>query len=49
MNDSRFTPNAKMEPYWWEAAPRPVLPEPKLPGRTDVVVVGCGYTGVSLR
>ena len=32
MNDTRFTPNAKMEPYWWEAAPRPVLPEPKLPG-----------------
>jgi glycine/D-amino acid oxidase-like deaminating enzyme len=47
MTDAKFAPNAKMEPYWWEAAPRPVLPEPKLPGRTDVVVVGCGYTGVS--
>ena len=47
MSDAQFAPNAKMEPYWWEAAPRPVLPEPKLPGRTDVVVVGCGYTGVS--
>jgi glycine/D-amino acid oxidase-like deaminating enzyme len=47
MTDPKFAPNAKMEPYWWEAAPRPALPEPKLPGRTDVVVVGCGYTGVS--
>jgi len=47
MSDVQFAPNAKMEPYWWEASPRPVLPEPALPARTDAVVVGCGYTGVS--
>jgi glycine/D-amino acid oxidase-like deaminating enzyme len=47
MPDASFTPTAKMEPYWWEEAPRPVIPEPQLPPRTDVVVVGCGYTGVS--
>ncbi|MCX7353708.1 MAG: FAD-binding oxidoreductase [Alphaproteobacteria bacterium] len=47
MPNAQFALNAKMEPYWWEGAPRPVLPEPKLPRRTDVVVVGCGYTGVS--
>ena len=42
-----FTADAKYEPYWWEAAPRLAFPEQKLPARTDVVVVGCGYTGVS--
>ena len=42
-----LSPNAKMEPYWWEAAPRPVLPQAALPGEVDVVVVGAGYTGVS--
>ncbi|MFO0996032.1 MAG: FAD-binding oxidoreductase [Alphaproteobacteria bacterium] len=47
MTDARFASGAKMEPYWWETAPRPALPEADVPGRTDVVVVGCGYTGVS--
>jgi glycine/D-amino acid oxidase-like deaminating enzyme len=35
-------------PYWWDAAPRPDLGAPAdLPSKTDVVVVGGGYTGVS--
>jgi len=39
--------NASSDPYWWEAAPRrdyPVLP---LPSRTDVAIIGSGYTGLS--
>ncbi len=35
-------------PYWWEVAPRPDLgPPADLPARTDVAVIGGGYTGVS--
>lgn len=37
----------KLEPYWWEAAPRPSLPIFDLPRRVDVAVVGSGYTGLS--
>ncbi len=42
-----LSPNAKMDPYWWEAAPRPKIPEAKLPPQVDAVVIGAGYTGVS--
>ena len=35
-------------PYWWDAAPRPELGvSTDLPSRTDAVVIGGGYTGVS--
>lgn len=37
----------KSEPYWWEQAPRPKLPEFTLPKRVDVAVVGSGYTGLN--
>jgi glycine/D-amino acid oxidase-like deaminating enzyme len=33
-------------PFWWVAAPRPNLPERPLPTKTDVVVIGSGYTGL---
>lgn len=33
-------------PYWWEAAPRPHV-SPALPKRSDVVIVGSGFTGLS--
>jgi glycine/D-amino acid oxidase-like deaminating enzyme len=42
-----FETPIKYEPYWWEAAPRPNLPIPKLPERTDVAVVGSGYAGLA--
>lgn len=42
-----FADDVKFEPYWWEEAPRPVLPERPLPERAEVVVVGSGYTGLS--
>jgi glycine/D-amino acid oxidase-like deaminating enzyme len=34
-------------PYWWDAVPRPTLPDAGLPSRADVVVVGSGYTGLA--
>lgn len=36
-----------LTPYWWEAAPRPTLPETALPKQVDALVVGSGYTGLS--
>jgi glycine/D-amino acid oxidase-like deaminating enzyme len=36
-----------LTPYWWEAAPRPTLPEASLPTEVDTLVVGSGYTGLS--
>jgi glycine/D-amino acid oxidase-like deaminating enzyme len=34
-------------PHWWEAAPRPVLPEQPVPARSDAVIVGSGITGLN--
>ena len=42
-----FAPGFKTQPFWWDAAPRPTLPEASLPARADVAVVGSGYTGLS--
>jgi glycine/D-amino acid oxidase-like deaminating enzyme len=47
MTSGIFAPNYKNEPYWWEAAPRPVLPKITLPKQVDVLVIGSGYTGLS--
>ncbi len=35
------------EPYWWDAAPRPDIDHPSLPSKSDVVIVGSGFTGLS--
>ncbi len=39
----------KFAPYWWEAAPRTAKTGgfSRLPARTDVAIVGSGYTGLS--
>ncbi len=42
-----FAAGFKTQPYWWDAAPRPRLPEASLPARADVAIVGSGYTGLS--
>ncbi|MFO0997299.1 MAG: FAD-binding oxidoreductase [Alphaproteobacteria bacterium] len=42
-----LTPDFKDTPYWWEAVPRPTLPETPLPKSVDVAIVGSGYTGLS--
>jgi glycine/D-amino acid oxidase-like deaminating enzyme len=35
------------EPYWWEAAPPAILPTTPVRPKSDVVIVGAGYTGLS--
>ncbi|MEZ5816054.1 MAG: FAD-binding oxidoreductase [Hyphomicrobiaceae bacterium] len=35
------------EPYWWEAAPPAHLGRVDVASRSDVVIVGAGYTGLS--
>jgi glycine/D-amino acid oxidase-like deaminating enzyme len=35
------------DPYWWEAAPPSILGESTVASRSDVVIVGAGYTGLS--
>lgn len=39
--------DVKLQPYWWDEAPRPVLPDREVPREADVVVVGAGYTGLN--
>lgn len=45
--DSLFAPGFKPQPYWWDAAEPQSVSSPTLPEKTDVVVVGSGYTGLS--
>jgi glycine/D-amino acid oxidase-like deaminating enzyme len=45
--DNLFAPGFKPLPYWWDAAEPLSLSAPELPQKTDVVVVGSGYTGLS--
>lgn len=37
----------KLQPYWWEAAPRPAVTKVDLPSSVDVAIIGAGYTGLS--
>lgn len=46
MADPVLTADLATTPYWWDAAPRPRLPEAALPGRVDVAIVGSGCTGL---
>jgi glycine/D-amino acid oxidase-like deaminating enzyme len=34
-------------PYWWDECPARTLPERPLPSRTDVAIIGSGYTGLN--
>ncbi|MFT5549337.1 MAG: hypothetical protein ACI9CO_001262, partial [Candidatus Azotimanducaceae bacterium] len=34
-----------VQPYWWKSTPRPLADKTTLPGKTDVLVIGSGYTG----
>ena len=36
----------KTEPYWWDQTPRPAMEDCTLPAKTDVLVIGSGYTGL---
>ncbi len=46
MQRSIFTPDVRFEPLWWRDAPPEAAPA-ELPEKTDVVVVGAGYTGLT--
>ncbi len=46
MNDTLFTPDRKLAPFWWDQVPRPVIDDAPLPPAADVVVIGSGYTGL---
>src|SRR5215470_13726236 len=37
----------KTTPYWWDAAPRPRLPEIPLPTKVDVAIIGSGCVGLT--
>lgn len=41
-----FASDCKLAPYWWDRVPRPSLETPPLPAKTDVAIVGSGYTGL---
>lgn len=42
-----FSEDFRTEPYWWNPAHRPPPPPaPSLPQKTDVLVIGAGYTGL---
>lgn len=46
-NSVRLTSTVAFKPYWWEAAPRREKNDLSLPHRTDVAIVGSGFTGLS--
>ena len=46
MTSSIFTDDFKLEPYWWDATPRPALKPQLIPANVDVAIVGSGYTGL---
>jgi glycine/D-amino acid oxidase-like deaminating enzyme len=41
-----FAADYREQPYWWDAAPRPVTEAAPLPAKVDVLVIGAGYTGL---
>ncbi|WP_434055749.1 MAG: FAD-binding oxidoreductase [Roseibium sp.] len=47
MRSDLFTDDYKTTPYWQDIAPQVELPEIRLPGEVDVLVVGAGYTGLN--
>ncbi|MEM7668299.1 MAG: FAD-binding oxidoreductase [Pseudomonadota bacterium] len=47
MTHPLLAPDYKAEPFWWDRSPRPEVEDPDLPGQTDVLVIGSGYTGLN--
>ena len=47
MTNEAITSDFTTRPWWWEAAPPWPAERTDLPGSTEVLVVGAGYTGLS--
>src|SRR5207248_2231976 len=41
-----LTPDCRLEPYWWRAAPHEPEKAGPLPASADVAIVGSGITGL---
>ena len=44
---ANLAPGASFDPWWWEAVPAIEGDQSPLPARSDVAIVGGGYTGLS--
>jgi glycine/D-amino acid oxidase-like deaminating enzyme len=42
-----FADDLKLQPYWWDDAPRPQIANKPLPETADVAIIGAGYTGLT--
>lgn len=47
MTATLLAPDYTEAPHWWDAAPRPVLPEIAVPDSVDVAIIGSGITGLN--
>jgi len=47
VDDSIFSPDVKMTPWWWEWAPREAPSQPVLPSDSEVAIVGSGFTALN--
>ncbi len=47
MDHPLFADDMKLQPYWWDDAPRPSISNAPLPQNVDVAIVGAGYTGLT--
>ena len=46
MDNSFCSDDFKAQPYWWDQTPSPSMEAQELPVKTDVLVIGSGYTGL---
>lgn len=47
MTHSFNSVNFKAQPYWWDEIPRTDIETLTLPDKTDVLIIGSGYTGLN--
>lgn len=47
MTESIFSNDFKAHPFWWDQTPRPESDRVELPEKTEVLVIGSGYTGLN--
>jgi len=47
MDESIFSDDFKTQPFWWDTTPRPETIDSELPRKTEVLIIGSGYTGLT--